>query len=329
VLRHFLRSAIFLIPMADGGSVARALDFTVANFSSSAVLLSEVRDGHDEGVHRIDSGHPYSRKTLAGAVWRVRRAEDGRELCRLVTRETMTIVSVDAPPSPSGWRREAIAGFTVMFSSRLTSVEPPYQRSRQFIEGRLGEIVRSVPSAALADLRGVGLWLDADSATDGGAFFATWPSNRHAGRSRGYDGFHGAMYQGVVFPNVLESIDKAYKSQPMLVLHELSHGYHHRVLGTWNAEVRRVYKAAKDRGLYRDVRFSNGSTTPLGHAGKDEWEYFAELSEAYFGQNDQTPLNRSDLKIHDLDGFHLIEQAWQGGLGSIAPVKNVACGSSN
>jgi hypothetical protein len=85
VLRHLLRAAIFLIPIANGGSVARALDFTVANFSSSALLLSEVRDGHDEGVRRIDAGHPYSRKTLAGAVWRVRRAEDGRELCRLVT----------------------------------------------------------------------------------------------------------------------------------------------------------------------------------------------------------------------------------------------------
>ena len=37
-------------------------------------------------------------------------------------------------------------------------------------------------------------------------------------------------------------------------------------------------------------------------------EYFAELTEAYFGKNDFYPFNRDDLKHHDPDGFRLVDQ---------------------
>ena len=39
-------------------------------------------------------------------------------------------------------------------------------------------------------------------------------------------------------------------------------------------------------------------------------EYFAELSEAYFGENDFYPFNREELKAFDLEGFEAIESLW-------------------
>jgi hypothetical protein len=321
------RLALSWILILLAASSAAGLDFTVANFSNTGLTLSEMRNGQDERPVRIEAGHPFSRKSTAGASWRVRRADNGGEICRFVTHDVMTVVSVDAPRPPAQWSEEMLAGFRVMFSARLRGNDASFHLARRFIQDRLAEIASLVPSAALKQLRDTRLWLDADPSAGGGAFFATWPSNRHGGRDRGYDGFHGAMYQGVVFPNVLESIRKVFGSQPMLVLHELAHGYHHWVLGTWNAEVRRIYNSAKERGLYRNVRFASGSGASIGHAIMNEWEYFAELTEAYFGQNDQTPLNLSDLRVYDPDGMRLLEQAWQGKLGSVGPIKSISCGS--
>ena len=39
-------------------------------------------------------------------------------------------------------------------------------------------------------------------------------------------------------------------------------------------------------------------------------EYFAELSEAYFGYNDHEPLERNALKNFDPIGFKMVQTVW-------------------
>ena len=39
-------------------------------------------------------------------------------------------------------------------------------------------------------------------------------------------------------------------------------------------------------------------------------EYFAELSESYFGTNDFYPFIRAELKVHDPRGFEVLKAAW-------------------
>ena len=39
-------------------------------------------------------------------------------------------------------------------------------------------------------------------------------------------------------------------------------------------------------------------------------EYYAELTEAYFGKNDFFPFTRSDLEKHDPVGYQLMESTW-------------------
>ena len=75
----------------------------------------------------------------------------------------------------------------------------------------------------------------------------------------------------------------------MIVLHELAHAYHHQVLGMWNPDIRQTYEAAKAKGLYRNVSFWTGNIAPVGYAMSNEREYFAGLTEAYFGQKAQAP----------------------------------------
>jgi hypothetical protein len=39
-------------------------------------------------------------------------------------------------------------------------------------------------------------------------------------------------------------------------------------------------------------------------------EYFSEICEAYWGENDYFPFNYEDLKAYDPQGFALMEKVW-------------------
>jgi dipeptidyl-peptidase-4 len=40
-------------------------------------------------------------------------------------------------------------------------------------------------------------------------------------------------------------------------------------------------------------------------------EYFAELTEAYFGRNDFYPFDRADLERHDPAGYKALDDIWR------------------
>ncbi len=42
-------------------------------------------------------------------------------------------------------------------------------------------------------------------------------------------------------------------------------------------------------------------------------EYFAELSEAYFGTNDMYPFVRAEVKVHDPKTYALLGKLWKAG----------------
>jgi hypothetical protein len=317
-----IAAACLMLPLS--GHAQEAL-FTIANFSSADVQLYEVRAGAERLSSEIPAGHPRSHRASRGTTWWIKRTVDSDDVCSFSIDHAMTIVSIDAPSLPSQWRAESLAGFQVMFSPVLLGNREAADEARSFVQDQLADIVRRVPTPAVKQLRRVPVWLDLDPSARPGVFYANWPSNRHNGPDRDYAGFHGAMYQGVVFRNIVQAIAMSILRNPMLVMHEMAHAYHDRVLGAWNPEVRRVYEAAKAKGLHQSVRFANGRSVPFGNAIRNEWEYFAELSEAYFGENDQTPLSAKDLHSYDSDGYQLVGQAWTGALPTVEPIRMVSC----
>ena len=60
------------------------------------------------------------------------------------------------------------------------------------------------------------------------------------------------------------------------------------------------------------VDHANG-TMQRAYALTNEKEYFAELTEAYYGFNDFYPFNREQLQAFDPAGYLLVEQAWGEG----------------
>ncbi len=86
------------------------------------------------------------------------------------------------------------------------------------------------------------------------------------------------------------------KQQPWMVFHELAHAYHHQFLanGHDNDEVDALYHHAMDAKLYESVLHYDGKAVKA-YATTNPAEYFAEISEAYFGTNDFYPFVRAEL----------------------------------
>jgi len=170
------------------------------------------------------------------------------------------------------------------------------------LDAKLFEIVRAVPPRAVEQLRRVPIWLGVD---DGHAPCAEYHPSRQWLKDNGYNPDKAKC---VEIGNALRFIAWS-KDQPSMILHELAHAYHDQVLGFDNAEVVAAYEQARRAGIYEAVLYLNGRTQ-RHYALTDAKEYFAELTESFFGTNDFYPFVRAELKVHDPAGYGLIARMW-------------------
>ena len=94
-----------------------------------------------------------------------------------------------------------------------------------------------------------------------------------------------------------------------MLLHELAHAYHDRVLGFDHAGILAAYKAAVDGKKYESVLHIGGKLK-RHYALTNEKEYFAEASEAWFGTNDFYPFVRAELREVDPKAAAVLEEVW-------------------
>jgi hypothetical protein len=193
----------------------------------------------------------------------------------------------------SEWESREIEGWTVKVHRDVGNPD-----AVRLLETRLQDIVRLVPAPAVVELRKVPIWL-------GTGGIAQYHPNRGWLEKNGDD------------PEKAKAVDlgsakdfiRETKRQPFMVLHELAHAYHDRVLGFDHAKIRAAYDGAVREGKYESVLFWDGRK--VRHYGlKDHKEYFAEGTEAYFGTNDFYPFVRAELGLHDPALFEVLESVW-------------------
>ena len=123
------------------------------------------------------------------------------------------------------------------------------------------------------------------------------------------NGFNPDKEKGIEIANPKNFVEWTRDAQPLMVLHELAHAYHDLVLGFDRAEIKRCWDKAVASGRYDEVMHISGK--PRRHyALTNEREYFAELTESYFGKNDFEPFDREALRAFDPDGYEMIERFW-------------------
>ena len=122
---------------------------------------------------------------------------------------------------------------------------------------------------------------------------------------------HMAPGVHIINPRAALLDHKIFEWGPMTMLHELAHAYHNVKLGLSNTDIRSAYGSAMARGLYLKVpdrKFKNKKVKAYAASNKEE--YFAEVTEAYFGKNDWFPHNRKELKEYDPKAYLMVEKVW-------------------
>lgn len=205
-------------------------------------------------------------------------------------------------PTESYTQRD-LHGFTVMISSAAMNQLATTNPALALLDDKLKEIIEITPKSSHETLRTIQFWIEEHNLGFPCACYhpsADWLSE---------NGYNPDKAHGIEITNTTNFVNWTAQDQPYMVLHELAHGFHYARFGYEDSRIEKAYQLAKLSGKYKSVKHNNGSMRE--HYGlNNQQEYFAELTESYFGKNDFYPFNRDELHAFDHEGFAMIEQMW-------------------
>ncbi|MGA2031502.1 MAG: SUMF1/EgtB/PvdO family nonheme iron enzyme [Thermoguttaceae bacterium] len=210
------------------------------------------------------------------------------------------------PPKPASRSVRKIEGWTVRVDDRL--LEPRNAalgaRALKLLEAKLTEITTVVAADRLAKLQDVTIVLDL---THGKLRRMQYHPSAEWLKENGYS---ADLAKCVHLPDVHDFVDpRTCNEQPWAVMHELAHSYHDQVLGFDDARILAAYERFKKSGHGDSVLAMSGRRV-RHYALTDHKEFFAEMTEAYFGRNDFFPFNRAELMTAEPEIFALLQTIW-------------------
>lgn len=217
-------------------------------------------------------------------------------------------LATNTPLSTARTTRQ-VEGWTVRGDDRLLA--PPHAelgaRALRCLEGKLADIILVMPPEHLARLRLVPIVMDLDHGALNSMQYHPNP-DWLAGH-----GYSTGLAKCVHIPIAAQlPTPRNVREQPWVILHELAHAYHDLHLGFDEPRVRDAYAKFKAGGSGEATLLFNG--TKRRHYGlTDHKEFFAEMTEAYFGVNDFFPFNRAELMTSHPEIFKLMQAIWSPG----------------
>jgi hypothetical protein len=219
---------------------------------------------------------------------------------------TLRLRGEDSPAKPESHTKRDIEGWTVHIDDRLLTGPDKElgDHSLRILANRLYDIKLVVGPDKVKRLQQVPIWLDR---THGKLRPAQYHPSAGWLKSNGYS---TTLVKCVHIPNAADFSSIDHQSvQPWSVLHELAHAYHDQVLDFDNAEIRAAWERFRESGKYASTLHINGKKTKH-YALTNPMEFFAEMTEAYFGQNDFFPFNRAELQREEPELYELLTKIW-------------------
>jgi hypothetical protein len=208
---------------------------------------------------------------------------------------------------PTSYTVKKIEGWTVRIDDRLLKA-PDDQlgtRTLRYLENRLSDIKLVVPEDKVKKLQTVTIVLDLTHGDLG-------PMQYHP--SAGWlkaNGYSADLEKCVHLPRAADVATRRNSvDMPWVVLHELAHAYHDQFLGFEEPRIKEAYENYKKSGRGEKTLLFDGRRT-RHYALTDQMEFFAEMTEAYFGTNDFFPFNRAELKESEPDIYELMKHVWE------------------
>ena len=214
--------------------------------------------------------------------------------------------AAEKPPIPTAHTTRNIEGWNVRIDDRLLKGDGVAvgERALKLLNARLVAITIVVPEKALAKLRAITIELDLDY---GGLKNMQYHPDAGWLKANGYS---EALAKCVHIPDVEDFLSPFDNHRmPWVVLHELAHAFHDQVLTFDEPRVTAAWKKFRDSGKYDIVLTSPGHTRE--HYGiSNQKEFFAEMTETYFGSNDFYPFVTGELKQAEPEIFDLMADIW-------------------
>ena len=171
---------------------------------------------------------------------------------------------------------------------------------------KLYEIKSLLPNDRVAKLQKAAIVLDLDYPLRSMQYH---PSSQWL-KEHGHD--PKQLAKAVHIPKAKELIGRLpINQQPMVILHELAHAYHDQVLGFDEPRIQKAWARFKDSGKFEKILHISGSMR-RHYALTDHKEFFAEMTEAFFGTNDFYPFVRGELKKELPYVDRLLQEIWRG-----------------
>jgi hypothetical protein len=205
----------------------------------------------------------------------------------------------------TNYQEQRVEGWRILVNNQLATNGALCPAVLKLLDAQLYQITRVVPAAPLAKLRMIPIWIEnADPRFPCTVFHesADWLREH---------GVNPEKVNAVEISNPQNFLDWV-RDQPWMMLHELTHGYHHVFLGDNQPDIRRCYQAAKVSGKYESILRIDGHHE-RHYAMTNEKEYFAEMTEAFFGTNDFFPFVRAELKEYDPEMYAVLGKLWETG----------------
>lgn len=212
----------------------------------------------------------------------------------------------DEPPRPTTRINQTVAGWTVRVDFRLFTAPDIDigQRALKLLEARLTDVANVVKADRLAELRKVPIVLDL---THGRLNSAQYHPSADWLTANGYD---ADLARCVHIPNATRFVEPRHQFiQPWCVLHELAHAYHDRVLSFEEPRIRAAWDKYVASGHGNSVLYIGGKPT-RHYALTNHKEFFAEMTESYFGMNDFYPFTHPELREAEPETFALLAEIW-------------------
>jgi hypothetical protein len=218
----------------------------------------------------------------------------------------LTAFAAEKPALPTAHTARDIEGWNIRVDDRLLKGDGTAlgARALKLLNARLVAITFVVPDKALAKLRAVTIELDLD-------YGGLSPMQYHPGadwlKENGYSETLAKCVHIPVADGFLSPFEN--RRMPWVVLHELAHAYHDQVLGFEEPRVMAAWEKFRASGKYKSVLTSPGHMRE--HYGQtNEKEFFAEMTEAYFGSNDFYPFVAGELKQAEPEIYALMADIW-------------------
>ena len=210
-------------------------------------------------------------------------------------------------PQPTSRSVRNIEGWNIRVDDRLLGESEDAvlgARALKFLEAKLFEIKAVVPAERLKELQEFTIVLDLNCGNLGAMQY-----HPDGGWLKAH-GFPVELAKCVHLPRAADVASRRnINEQPWVILHELAHAFHDQKLDFEEPRILAAYQKFKQSGHGDAALLYNGKR--VKHYGlTDQKEFFAEMTESYFGVNDFFPFNRAELQEAEPELFQLLKEIW-------------------